>query len=539
MPTDTKDSSTKQPDAIPFSDQNIPRQHDRTNRDYHNAKKQHQQRKPGLIARAVNHWCNRLLGAATDHSFSNQQEEYAAGQTRRDYVGNTLGIACWGMAFPLLSIIVVQLSGVEAAGMFTLAFVTASLLMIIGNYGVRTFQISDIDEEHSFSDYQINRLITCIIMMVMGVLWCYLRGYADQMLGISIGLYLCKMIDSLADVYEGRLQQMDKLYLAGISQAFRSIVSFVVFALFLLFTRNLVGACIAMAASAGAVFILFCLPLALFETPKTHRASTQSILNLFKQCFPVFIALFLYALIDNMPKFVMEGILSYDNQLYFNALYFPSQTILLITGLIYKPMLVRMTEAWTDPNRRRRFDLTIVAMLCIIVVLTFIAVGIMGSIGIPIMSFMYGLNFEQFRGLCFIMLAAGGVAAAIDFLYQVITVVRRQGAVTYLYLITFGFSLFVPILLIRFTGLPGTCIGYLIVMCILLVLLLSDYVNIRIEFFKEERDKKQSGEQSSAIKMRPSEIRAEHQRREQVHKKWEERAKASVTTKNTNTPTQM
>ena len=49
-------------------------------------------------------------------------------------------------------------------------------------------------------------------------------------------------------------------------------------------------------------------------------------------------------------------------------------------------------------------------------------------------------------------------------------------------MIAFGFSLFVPILLIEFTGLPGAIIGYLIVMAILFVLLISEYVSIRLEF---------------------------------------------------------
>ena len=83
------------------------------------------------------------------------------------------------------------------------------------------------------------------------------------------------------------------------------------------------------------------------------------------------------------------------------------------------------------------------------------------------------------------MLAAGGVTAGIEFLYQVITVLRRQRAVTKLYLITFGFSLFVPVLLVNFTGLPGAVIGYLIVMCILLVLLVSEYASIRMDLHRK------------------------------------------------------
>ena len=206
---------------------------------------------------------------------------------------------------------------------------------------------------------------------------------------------------------------------------------------------------------------------------------------LLKQCFPLFVALFMYNLIDNMPKFVMEGALSYDNQLYYNALYFPAHAILLTSGFIYKPMLLKMANAWADPAKRKKFDLIIVVMFVIIVAITVVVAGAMSWFGLAIMSFLYGIDFEQYRGLCFVMLAAGGVTAGIEFLYQVITVLRRQRAVTKLYLITFGFSLFVPVLLVNFTGLPGAVIGYLIVMCILLVLLVSEYASIRMDLHRK------------------------------------------------------
>lgn len=442
-------------------------------------------RKPNFVTRQVNHWCNRLLGAVSERSLAQQEEEYAAHRTTRDYVWNSIGIGAWGMVFPVLTVVVTQLVGVEQAGMFSMAFVTGMLLMYLANYGVRTYQVSDLDEAHSFSDYQTNRWITCAIMVAVGVAYCMIRGYSDEMFTISLGVYVYKMVDGLADVYEGRLQQVDKLYLAGVSQAFRSVIVLVAFSLCLLITRNLPVSCIVMAVAAALTFVVLTFPLAMFETPKSRRVSPASVGRLFKQCFPLFLALFLYALIDNMPKFVMEGVLSYDNQLYFNALYFPAQGILLTIGLIYKPLLVRMAEAWGDTAKRRKFDLIIVAIMVVIVAYTGATAFVMGWIGIPIMSFLYGLDFEQFRGLLYIMIAAGGVTAAIDFLYQVITVLRRQRAVTKLYIITFGFSLFVPLLLVNFTGLPGAVIGYLIVMCILLVLLVSEYISIRLGFSKE------------------------------------------------------
>ena len=82
-------------------------------------------------------------------------------------------------------------------------------------------------------------------------------------------------------------------------------------------------------------------------------------------------------------------------------------------------------------------------------------------------------------------------------------------------MITFGFALFVPILLVNFTGLPGAVIGYLIVMTILFVLLIWEYLRIRMAL---SRDNTVAAEMPHP--MRPSEARAERARREQVRAKW-------------------
>ncbi|WP_294421574.1 hypothetical protein [uncultured Senegalimassilia sp.] len=442
-------------------------------------------RKKSFVTRKVEAWCSRVLGAVSGDGLAEQEAEYASGRTTRDYVWNTVGVGLWGMVFPVLTIVVTQLAGAEQAGMFSLAFVTALLLMFVGNYGVRNFQASDLDEEYSFADYQVNRVLTVVIMLVAGITYCKLRGYTDQMWLMSLGVYLYKAVDALADVYEGRLQQVDKLYLAGISQAFRSAAALIGFSLALLITRNVGVSSIVMAVIAALTFVVLTFPLAQLETPKSRSANAKRVIGLLKQCFPLFVALFMYNLIDNMPKFVMEGVLSYDNQLYYNALYFPAHAILLTSGFIYKPMLLKMANAWADPAKRKKFDLIIVVMFVVIVGITVVVAGAMSWFGLAVMSFLYGIDFEQYRGLCFVMLAAGGVTAGIEFLYQVITVLRRQRAVTKLYLITFGFSLFVPVLLVNFTGLPGAVIGYLIVMCILLVLLVSEYASIRMDLHRK------------------------------------------------------
>lgn len=297
--------------------------------DEREARRQRRKRKgPGPVRQFINAWFDRLTGAVSQGGFSAQDAEYEAHRTSRDYIWNTVGFMIWGMIFPLLTIVVTQLVGVEQAGMFSLAYVMAFLLYFVGIYGVRTYQVSDLKGSHSFKDYQVQRVLTVIIMLVAGHIYCMIRGYTGVMLTMCMGMTFYRAIDALGEVYEGRLQQVDKLYLAGISLSLRSLVAFVVFCIALVITRDLGIASIAMAVGALITFVLVTFPLALLETPPSGPLSLPSIQSIFKLCFPLFIALFMFNLVDNIPKFVMEGTLTYDKQLYFNAMYFPSQAVL-------------------------------------------------------------------------------------------------------------------------------------------------------------------------------------------------------------------
>lgn len=448
--------------------------------------RRYRRRGPNPVRRMLNQWFDRVMGAVSGGGFADQEEEFASGRTKRDFMWNSIGQGAWGIVFPILTIVVTQLAGTERAGMFSFAFVIANLLYIIGTYGVRTYQVSDLDEYHSFSDYQVNRFGTCIAMLLVGLLVSRFIGFEGEMATMCVGLFVYKTIDALGEVYEGRLQQVDKLYLGGISLALRSFAAFIVYAVVLLVTGDLGVAAIGMAIASGATFVIVTFPLTLLETRRSTPLNLRSVGILFKECFPVFLALFLYAVVDNMPKFVMQGAsLPYENQLYFNALYFPAQAILITVQLIYRPMLVKMASIWADSERHRRFDLLIVGMILLIVAITVVGVLVMAWVGLPVMGFLYGLDFTPYAQLCYIMLAAGGVTACIDFLYQVITILRRQRYVLSLYLITFGFSLLVLILMTTMMELEGAVVGYLIVMSILLILLVREYAVQRIDISRQ------------------------------------------------------
>lgn len=230
-------------------------------------------RQPGPIHRMVNAWWNRLLGAVYGGGFSHARKPmYEDHATRRDYLWNTLGTAVWGFAFPLLTIVSTQLVGAEEAGKFSIAFVTGTLIMIACNYGVRNFQVSDIDEKTSFASYQLNRWLCGALALGCGLMYSSARGYDAQMATIGLGVYLYKVIDGIADVYEGRLQQADKLYLAGMSQTLRSAGVIAVFSVTLFLTRSMPIATMAMGIAAIASLALVTAPGSPCSKPKNHAA---------------------------------------------------------------------------------------------------------------------------------------------------------------------------------------------------------------------------------------------------------------------------
>ncbi|WP_235815006.1 lipopolysaccharide biosynthesis protein [Olsenella massiliensis] len=434
-----------------------------------------------LLARLANQWWDRLIAAVFSGSLADQTARYASHSTTLDYAFNSVGLGVWGALFPLLTMVSSQLVGTEQAGMFSMAFVYANLIQFVGMYGVRTYQVSDVDETNSFGAYQLQRVLTCLFMAGAGWLLCALRGYGQgEMLTICLGTFSFRVVDSIADVYEGRLQQQDKLWLSGLSQVLRCAGGIVAFCLALVLTRGVATSSMAMAGVAAASLLLVTIPLTYFETERSRGWELVEVRQIFVDCAPTFLATFLFSLIETVPKFAMEGSLPYDSQLFFNAIYFPAQGIAMSVSLIYRPQLVRLATIWSNPSHRKRFDLIVIVVIALAVGITVAMVAFNALVGIPLLNLLYGTDFEPLRNQLYLMVVAGGLSAVVDFLYQIITVQRRQELASRLYLIAFGVSVLLSMTLVRVIGFEGAVYAYALSMAALFLLLASQYVVVRV-----------------------------------------------------------
>lgn len=401
--------------------------------------------------------------------------------SKRDYIWNTLGSIVFAVSFPVLIILITRVQGAESAGIFSIAFVTAQMFMIVGNYAVRAFQASDVQRKYTFAEYRLQRYICCLLMMFLGIAYSLFRGYSNDIFQFCIVLCFYKMIDALADVYEGELQRQNVLYKAGISLAARTVTSILGFMCVLVITGNLLAASIAMCIIAGIALLCFAIIPTRNLKEKKRGTNRKNVGEIFVQCFPLFLSLFLLGYINNSPKYAMENELPYEYQTYFNALYFPSQVIYMLTGFLFKPMLLSMAGYWRDWEKVKLVTL-VKKILVVIAMLTAAGMLAVYILGVPILSLVFGVNLSGYQLHAVILIAAGGLIAVVNFMYHVLTVMRKQKILMLAYIAVFLLSLIIPANCVKISGMWGACLSYVILMMVLALLLIgSFYRSIKME----------------------------------------------------------
>ena len=84
------------------------------------------------------------------------------------------------------------------------------------------------------------------------------------------------------------------------------------------------------------------------------------------------------------------------------------------------------------------------------------------------------------RNQLYLMILAGGMSAVVDFLYQIITVLRRQELVTRSYALTFALSVVLSVALVATLGFNGAVWAYFASMATLFGMLVVQYVLLRV-----------------------------------------------------------
>ncbi len=434
-----------------------------------------------------------------------------------NYIWNAIGGMLNAGQSVLVLIIVTRVCGLEAAGLYSIAFATGNLFMYLGNYGVRNYQVSDVDEKFPFRSYVLHRLLTVALMLLAAAVYCtysLLRGaYSPAKTMTVAAMCLLKAIDCLEEVLEGRLHQRGRLDLAGKMMTVRLLISIGGMLAVLVATRNLLtatNAAIILAAAAVILMAAACrrtlLPLqpapelvadvgnagaapgaaaknrgaatspaaASAAVSAARRGALRDAAVLMRVCFPVCAANFLSFYLINAPKYAIDAAMNETAQAQYNFIAMPVFVIQLLGMFVYQPVLVRMTLSWNSADQKGflRDFLRITAGLLIIAAL---CLGGAYVLGIPVLSALYATDLSALKPELLLILAGGVFLAMNGFYSAVLTLMREQNRIPFMYLAGAVLSLILTPHFVEISGIMGAVISFVLIMAIVCALLSAQF----------------------------------------------------------------
>lgn len=349
-------------------------------------------------------------------------------QIKKDYFWNTLGSVMSALASVLLLMIVTQVLGAYEGGIFALAFAVAQQFQTLGQYEMRPYQATDVESKYSFGVYYASRIVTCVLMVVGVMLYAmYSNGFGYEAL-LLILLAGLRFFDAFEDVFHGMFQQRGRLDIAGKAFFGRVLATVVSFALSIFVFRNILVACVISIIVSTIFMIVLNIPAARTFVRVKPKFDFRKIRQLLVACFPLFLGSFLLIYLVNAPRYGIESLLSKEYQTYYAILFMPAMVINLVSGFIFKPLLTTLAKRWSEGSKRG-FVAIIAKGLLAVFATSVLALLVAYPLGIPVLSFLYGVDLSEFRSVLLVLLVGGGFNAASVILYYGIITTRHQNIV--------------------------------------------------------------------------------------------------------------
>lgn len=379
---------------------------------------------------------------------------------------NAIGAAISAIQSALVLIIIARVYGLEMAGIVTYAYAISNIFVVLGKYGIRNFQVTDVCEKYNYSEYFWHRVMTTIVSAVL--LICFAIFYVtiigndlDKCI-IVIAVSLYRMVDSFEDVIVGRCQQCKRLDIGSMMWAIRLMLTTMLIMAIAMFAFDIAIIYFIALAVSIVVDVMFVFFIANHvNLDLGHFKLETGLIQLSKECSHLCIATVLAVVLGNIPKYIIDIVLDDANQAIFGYLMMPSFCIMLLSNFIYVPHVRRMGECW---NEKRVTDFVSIIKKQVVTILVLTAIIVVGGvvIGLKLVGVLYAIDLSSYVLSFALLLFGGGIYAIAYFMNVPITTIRCQRYMTYIYTFSLCFTLLLSSVFIKKYELLGASIAYVV-----------------------------------------------------------------------------
>ncbi|MDD6190896.1 MAG: lipopolysaccharide biosynthesis protein [Firmicutes bacterium] len=351
---------------------------------------------------------------------------------RSAYIWNAVNAIVSALQNPVILLVMTRTNGISDAGVFSIAFAIATLMLYIGLYGLRRFQSSDINEKYSFAQYHGMRILSCSVMMAACGVYCaygvVFSGYSVSKAAVIMMICVVKCCQAYSDVYHGRMQQKGRLDVATKSSTFRYLLELVVYAAALAVTHDIIISTAAFMAASIAGLLLTSVNAGRDFGVYRPEFNGFKLKNLAVEGFPIFVSLFLNMYISNAPKYAIDRYLTEEDQAVYNMIFMPAFAVMLISNFIFNPIITTYAELWNDDNKKSiaRLKKKVFGQCMLVAAITAFGLLVAATIGCPVLSIIFGVDLTGYRLELCIVMVGGGALAYTTYFSTILTVIRKQ-----------------------------------------------------------------------------------------------------------------
>lgn len=394
-------------------------------------------------------------------------------------IWNILGIGFNSFNSLFFMIIVTRINGIDDAGIFTIAFSTACILYMIGVYAGRIYQVTDLDKEITNKEYLANRLITSTLIIVLVVIFNFIKGYNLFKSMTFLLLTLYKSLEAFSDVIYGILQKNEKLEIVGKSLFFKSLISLIIFTLVDIITKNMIISIIFVNIVNITLIIVFDIKKSKKYINFSIKVEKENIIKIFKTGFFVFAVALLGVYVLNAPKYAIDNYLPNNYQTIFGIIVMPATVVGLVAQFIIHPYLNELVKLYEEKDLRE-FKKIIYRLIAIVSIFGIIATLLGYFLGTQVLSCIYGIDLGGYKiGLSIIIISA--TLYTIGVIYSsALTTVRETFSQFIIYLIVSIVAYIISDVFTRKYNVNGAIIAYFVIM-LLQSLLYIIYSNVKFK----------------------------------------------------------
>lgn len=345
------------------------------------------------------------------------------------YIWNsTSGIISAGQS-AIIVIFITRFLGITEAGIFTIAYALANLISVFAKCGIRNYQVTDIEGEFSLKTYFLTRVASILISLLLLAGYLLLKvnrqEYTFEKSIVIGGICIWKLVDAIEDVFIGAYQQKDRLSAGAFYYTLRLLVTTSMYCGFIVKGFNLIYATAITVLVSVFICAGFCVVSFSKFTAQKSSTKSKSVGELVKVCLPLCIGTTLANYIGNAPKYAIDSYMDDSVQAYFGYIMMPAFVILLLSNFIYQPLIRNLGVLWVQESKSC-FMRTIFRQFMIVLGLTVIAMTVGAWLGIPALSYIYGVDLLFLKKEFLLLLAGGGIYALVSYLTVVLTTIRMQ-----------------------------------------------------------------------------------------------------------------